>query len=142
MGAILRAVDVPPSGGDTLFCDMYSAYEGLDETTRDAIDDLIAVHDYSQVFGNHLLKVGLLGSMNAKNEDNGGGSPAEAPQFWGATGLNGWGANTGNILSDFLLKDMTFGFSEANGEAGPGTDARNALNRGGKGVRSPADGLL
>jgi len=51
MGAVLRAVDVPPSGGDTLSCDMYSAYEGLDETTRDAIDDLIAVHDYSQVFG-------------------------------------------------------------------------------------------
>ena len=51
MGAVLRAVDVPPSGGDTLFCDMYAAYEGLDDATRDAIDDLVAVHDYSQVFG-------------------------------------------------------------------------------------------
>lgn len=51
MGAILRAVEVPPSGGDTLFCDMYAAYEGLDDETRAAIDDLVAVHDYSQVFG-------------------------------------------------------------------------------------------
>ena len=51
MGAILRAVEVPPSGGDTLFCDMYAAYEGLDDETRAEIDDLVAVHDYTQVFG-------------------------------------------------------------------------------------------
>jgi taurine dioxygenase len=51
MGSILRAVEVPPSGGDTLFADMYAAYEGLDDDTRDQIDDLVAVHDYAQVFG-------------------------------------------------------------------------------------------
>jgi len=51
MGSILRAVEVPPSGGDTLFADMYAAYEGLDDATRAQIDGLIAVHDYSQVFG-------------------------------------------------------------------------------------------
>ena len=51
MGAILRAVEVPPSGGDTLFCDMYAAYEGLDDATRAQIDPLVAIHDYSQVFG-------------------------------------------------------------------------------------------
>ncbi|HJR24766.1 MAG TPA: TauD/TfdA family dioxygenase [Acidimicrobiales bacterium] len=51
MGAILRALEIPPSGGDTLFCDMYAAYEGLDDELRDQIDDLVAVHDYTQVFG-------------------------------------------------------------------------------------------
>ncbi len=51
MGSILRAVEVPPSGGDTLFADMYAAYEGLDDTTRAEIDPLVAIHDYSQVFG-------------------------------------------------------------------------------------------
>ena len=51
MGAVLRAVEVPPSGGDTLFCDMYAAYEGLDEDTKASIEHLVAVHDYSQVFG-------------------------------------------------------------------------------------------
>jgi len=70
--------------------------------------------DYSQVFGNHLLKFGLLGSMNAKNEDSGGGSPQESAQFWGATGYQGWGGTTGNRFSDFLLKDMGWGFNEAN----------------------------
>jgi alpha-ketoglutarate-dependent taurine dioxygenase len=51
MGSILRAVEVPPSGGDTLFADMYAAYEGLDDATCAEIDGLVAVHDYSQVFG-------------------------------------------------------------------------------------------
>ncbi len=51
MGAILRAVEVPPSGGDTLFCDMYAAYEGLDDDVKASIEHLVAVHDYSQVFG-------------------------------------------------------------------------------------------
>jgi taurine dioxygenase len=51
MGAVLRAVEVPPSGGDTLFCDMYAAYEGLPSDVQDSISGLSAVHDYSQVFG-------------------------------------------------------------------------------------------
>jgi taurine dioxygenase len=51
MGGVLRAVEVPPSGGDTLFCDMYAAYEGLEPGVQEQIADLRAVHDYSQVFG-------------------------------------------------------------------------------------------
>ena len=51
MGSILRAVEVPPSGGDTLFADMYAVYEGLDDDTRALIDPLQAEHDFSQVFG-------------------------------------------------------------------------------------------
>jgi alpha-ketoglutarate-dependent sulfate ester dioxygenase len=51
MGAILHAIQVPEVGGDTLFADMYAAYEGLDEQTRDRIDDLTAVHDFTRAFG-------------------------------------------------------------------------------------------
>jgi taurine dioxygenase len=51
MGAVLRAVDVPPSGGDTLFSDMYAAYEGLDEELRARIDGMEAVHDFLLTFG-------------------------------------------------------------------------------------------
>lgn len=51
MGTVLRAVKVPPNGGDTLFADMYAAYDGLDDKTRDRIDPMTAVHDYSRVFG-------------------------------------------------------------------------------------------
>lgn len=51
MGAILRAIEVPPSGGDTLFADMVAAYEGLPDDVKQQIDGLEAVHDFIQVFG-------------------------------------------------------------------------------------------
>ncbi len=51
MGAVLHAISVPERGGDTLFCDMYAAYDGLDEKTKVEIDDLMGVHDFTQTFG-------------------------------------------------------------------------------------------
>jgi taurine dioxygenase len=50
MGAVLHAIDVPESGGDTLFADMYAAYDALDERTKAEIDDRVAVHDFTQTF--------------------------------------------------------------------------------------------
>jgi taurine dioxygenase len=44
---VLRAVDVPTVGGDTLFADMAAAYDNLDEATRQCIAPLCAVHDWS-----------------------------------------------------------------------------------------------
>ncbi|NQX88350.1 MAG: TauD/TfdA family dioxygenase [Halioglobus sp.] len=45
LGSVLRAVDVPAVGGDTLFANMEAAYDALDEPTRRQIDKLVAVHD-------------------------------------------------------------------------------------------------
>ena len=50
MGAILHAIQVPATGGDTLFCDMAAAYDGLDDATRERIDGLFAVHDFMLAF--------------------------------------------------------------------------------------------
>ncbi len=49
MGTILRAVQVPPSGGDTLFADMYAAYEGLDPALAERLEGLRALHDFSRL---------------------------------------------------------------------------------------------
>jgi hypothetical protein len=73
-------------------------------------DLFVIKDDYSAVFGRHSVKVGGLFSFNKKNEEGGGGF--DSVQFWGPTGLNGWGGTTGNVLADFLLKDMALGFSE------------------------------
>jgi len=44
LGAILRAVELPPVGGDTLFAGMVAAYETLSPAVRDMLDGLTAVH--------------------------------------------------------------------------------------------------
>jgi len=75
-------------------------------------DLFILKDDYSSVFGNHVVKAGGLASFNKKNEDVGGYGSYENSEFWGSTGLNNTGVTTGNIMADFLLKDMTFGFDE------------------------------
>lgn len=51
MGAILHAIKVPSCGGDTLFSDMYAAYEGLSDDIRARIDGLDTEHDYVKAFG-------------------------------------------------------------------------------------------
>jgi taurine dioxygenase len=51
MGSILRAVELPPLGGDTLWADMHAAYDLLDDDTKASISDLVARHDYTRAFG-------------------------------------------------------------------------------------------
>ena len=51
LGSILRAVKLPPLGGDTLWADMGKAYDLLDEETKELIDDKKATHDYASAFG-------------------------------------------------------------------------------------------
>ena len=57
LGSILRAVEVPPVGGDTLFADMYAAYDGLDDETKAEIDGRTAIHDF-EPFRRRLRKQG------------------------------------------------------------------------------------
>ena len=70
--------------------------------------------DYEQVFGDHVVKAGVLYSDNQKFEilDTAGG---ETTAYWGpgaGTTANFWGGATGNVIADFLLDDVMWGFSE------------------------------
>ena len=51
LASVLRAIEVPPKGGDTLFSDMITAYEGLDDDLKHRIEGLYAVHDFTHSFG-------------------------------------------------------------------------------------------
>ena len=57
LGSILRALEVPSTGGDTLFSDMNAAYEGLDDETKEIIEGKVAVHDFAN-FRRGLVKRG------------------------------------------------------------------------------------
>jgi taurine dioxygenase len=53
LGSMLRAVEVPDVGGDTLFADMEAAYEGLGPAMQEMCSSLTAVHDFTRVFGRY-----------------------------------------------------------------------------------------
>ncbi|MGI4800061.1 MAG: TauD/TfdA dioxygenase family protein [Janthinobacterium lividum] len=45
MASLLHALEIPPAGGDTMFADMYRAYEALSDRMKSFLDGLHAVHD-------------------------------------------------------------------------------------------------
>ena len=51
LGAVLRAVEIPEIGGDTLWADAGAAYDGLPDDVRDTIDPLVAINDWKSTFG-------------------------------------------------------------------------------------------
>jgi taurine dioxygenase len=56
LGSILRAIEVPEVGGDTLFADMYAAYEALSPAFKAFVAGLTAEHDIARVFAKRLGK--------------------------------------------------------------------------------------
>jgi alpha-ketoglutarate-dependent taurine dioxygenase len=54
MGSILRGVVIPSAGGDTCFADSTAAYDRLSDTVKSRVDDLYAIHDFTNVFGQGL----------------------------------------------------------------------------------------
>ena len=56
LGSILKAVEVPAVGGDTLFANMVMAYKLLPDDIKEAITGQVAVHDIARVFAGRLNK--------------------------------------------------------------------------------------
>ncbi|MGG1290433.1 TauD/TfdA family dioxygenase [Bacillus smithii] len=52
--AILRLIEVPPVGGDTLWADMAAAYDNLPDEVKERIDHLTAIHDFTPAFSDLL----------------------------------------------------------------------------------------
>ncbi|MFG1886102.1 TauD/TfdA dioxygenase family protein [Micromonospora sp. NPDC049102] len=58
LGSILRAVTLPPTGGDTNWADAQLAYDSLSAPVRRLVDHLTAVHDGTREFGYYLAQRG------------------------------------------------------------------------------------
>ena len=50
LGTMLQLHVLPPSGGDTMFSDMYGAYESLSSPIREMLDGLTATHESQHVY--------------------------------------------------------------------------------------------
>lgn len=50
LAAILRAVDVPERGGDTMWVNLYDAYETLSEPIKNMLEGLNVVHDLCKTY--------------------------------------------------------------------------------------------
>lgn len=55
LAVVMRAVDVPPYGGDTGFLSMYAAYEALSPAFKALIAPLNVVHSATRIFGSAYL---------------------------------------------------------------------------------------
>jgi taurine dioxygenase len=51
LGSILYAKEIPDAGGDTLWTNLYLAYDALSDGMRDMLDGLIAIHSAVKVYG-------------------------------------------------------------------------------------------
>jgi taurine dioxygenase len=76
LGSILRSLEIPDVGGDTLFADMYAAYEGLSDEVKAKIEGATAIHDFAH-FRKGLRKQGK--SEAEIEEYNKAYPPAEHP---------------------------------------------------------------
>jgi len=56
LGSILRAIELPKLGGDTLFSNMALAFEDLDDDLKERLCGMTAVHDIARVFSRRLKK--------------------------------------------------------------------------------------
>ena len=57
LGSVLRMLEKPENGGDTLFSDMYAAYDDLNDEVKQKLEGAVAVHDFVG-FRKRLIKEG------------------------------------------------------------------------------------
>ena len=57
LGSVLRMLEKPENGGDTLFSDMYAAYDDLTDDVKQKLEGAVAVHDFVG-FRKRLIKEG------------------------------------------------------------------------------------
>lgn len=47
LASLLYGIEIPPAGGDTMFCSLYAAYDALSPQLQTFLEGLTAVHDFA-----------------------------------------------------------------------------------------------
>jgi len=66
-GAVLHCKEKPPVGGDTMWANLYLAYETLSPATRQMLEGLEALHDVSLIRGIEQRDPALVADMKRRN---------------------------------------------------------------------------
>ena len=72
LGSVLYAKELPPHGGDTLFSNLYRAYDALDADTLSQIEGRRAVHSGSKRYRTPGDRSEVYGKMARKKDGEGG----------------------------------------------------------------------
>ena len=71
LGSVLYAKELPPIGGDTIFSNMYLAYEALDVETKRFLEGRCGVHSANKRYAKPVDRSQIYGQMQkAENEEN------------------------------------------------------------------------
>ncbi len=121
MGSVLRAIEVPPCGGDTLFASLGAAYDSLSPTMQRMLRSLKAWHSSRHVFGKAASRIetrqdGRIGNATAATQDachpmviahpvSGRPTLYVNPQF--TVGIDGWSAQESDSLLQSLWRHVT-----------------------------------
>lgn len=71
LAVVMRALDVPPYGGDTGFMSMYAAYEALSPGYKALIEPLNIVHSATRIFGSaYMAQSRRFNSSGTRNDLN------------------------------------------------------------------------
>ena len=81
LGSILYAREVPGAGGDTMWANLYLAYEALSSGMKKLLDGLVAVHAAGPVYGQPGSDSGPRGGKTSMKltRNEGAGAPVEHP---------------------------------------------------------------
>jgi taurine dioxygenase len=66
LGSVLRCIAAPEFGGDTMWANMYAAYEALSDTMQRLLSGLTAIHDTSRSFSRDNYKTEHVGGKRAE----------------------------------------------------------------------------
>ncbi len=66
MGSLLYAIEIPATGGDTMFSNMYKAYDALSAPMKTLFADMRAVHDFAHTQRTHIAPAGLTKPASAE----------------------------------------------------------------------------